>query len=150
MYNMQNVFFSYFRTLLLFVRIHILTVPRWKWTCFFPAKQYIYNTYLSKWSFMSLLSTTILGSLLRLIALQNRSQLLYPSDSFVGIIENCEYNTKTVRYHFYNMRNHVLICMTCCMITSFKIQRFPVQTTKLQYAMLLLKQLRNQSLVIFL
>jgi hypothetical protein len=128
MYNMQNVFFSYFRTLLLFVRIHILTVPRWKWTCFF------------------LLSTTILGSLLRLIALQNRSQLLYPSDSFVGIIENCEYCTKTVRYHFYNMRNHVLICMTCCMITSFKIQRFPVQTTKL---LLLLKRLRNQSLVIF-
>jgi hypothetical protein len=132
MYNMQNVFFSYFRTLLLFVRIHILTVPRWKWTCFFPAKQYIYNTYLSKWSFMSLLSTTILGSLLRLIALQNRSQLLYPSDSFVGIIENCEYSTKTIRYHF-----------------SFKIQSFPVQTIKLQYAMLLLKWLRKQSLVIF-
>jgi hypothetical protein len=131
MYNMQNVFFSYFRTLLLFVRIHILTVPRWKWTCFF------------------LLSTTILGSLLRLIALQNRSQLLYPSDSFVGIIENCEYSTKTVRYHFYNMRNHVFICMTCCMITSFKIQSFPVQTIKLQYAMLLLKWLRKQSLVIF-
>jgi hypothetical protein len=99
---------------------------------------------------MSLLSTIILGSLLRLTALQNPSQLLYPSDSFVGIIENCEYSTKTVKYLFYNMRNHVLICMTCCMITSFKIQRFPVQTTKLQYAMLLLKQLRNQSLVIFL
>jgi hypothetical protein len=49
---------------------------------------------------MSVLSTIILGSLLRLIALQNRSQLLYPSDSFVGIIENCEYSTKTVRYHF--------------------------------------------------
>jgi hypothetical protein len=82
-------------------------------------------------------------------SIANRSQLLYSSDSFVGIIENCKYSTKTVRYHFYNMRNHVFICMTCCMITSFKIQRFPVQTTKLQYSMLLLKRLRNQSLVIF-
>jgi hypothetical protein len=98
---------------------------------------------------MSLLSIIILGSLLRLIALPNWSQLLYSSDSFVGIIKNCEYSSKTVRYHFYNIRNHVFICMTCCMITSFKIHRFPVQTTKLQYAMLLLKRLRNQSLVIF-
>jgi hypothetical protein len=71
---------------------------------------------------MSLLSTIILGSLLRLIAFQNRSQLLYPSDSFVGIIENCEYSTKTVKYHFYNMRNHVLICMTCCMIIDHLLQ----------------------------
>jgi hypothetical protein len=50
---------------------------------------------------MSLLSTIIPGSLLRLIAFQNRSQLLYPSDSFVGIIENCEYSTKTVPFLQY-------------------------------------------------
>jgi hypothetical protein len=148
---MQNVFFSYFRTLLLFVRIHILTQSPDENE---PASSLQNNTYTiqicqSDLLYMSLLSTIIPGSLLRLTVFQNRSQLLYPSDSFVGIIENCEYSTKTVRYHFYNMRNHVCICMTCCMITSFKIQRFPVQTTKLQYAMLLLKRLRNQSLIIF-